>query len=142
MSEIRNPFLKRAAKDKTTSVAYRRAPKQEKEGAKRLKGYLTPGSGSKNVKGDVTVKNLARVEYKCTSAKSFPVTLEMIGKIKTAAVASNQVPFIEVEFLGAFGKPLTKIAVIQVEELEVLLNRMRDAETEVEELRRAARSTT
>jgi hypothetical protein len=131
-----NPFLKRLRKDKTQSKAYRRAPKQEKEGAKRLGGFKTAASGSLSQKGDVTVPNLARVEYKCTSNKSFSVDLVMLDKINNAGIANNQVPFIEIEFLGAAGKTKSRLAVLNAVELEILLTRMRDAETEVATLRR------
>jgi hypothetical protein len=129
-------FLRAVRGQSTQSQGYRRAPKQEKEGAKRLGGFRTFASGSLSQKGDVTVPDVARVEYKCTGNKSFPVTPEMLDKITKAGIANNQIPFIEIEFLDNVGKTKSRMAVISAQELEILLNRMRDAETEAAALKR------
>ena len=127
-----NPFMSRAEAKEGKAAAYLRSPDQEAEGAKRLGGWTTPASGAKFFKGDVKVKDLARVEYKCTSAMSFTVTRGMLKNIGAAAVANGEIPFVEVEFLDPKGKPADRIAVIQASELEILLNRLKDAGINVE----------
>lgn len=91
--------------------AHNRSPKQEKEIASRLGGKTVKGSGCGFDKGDVRVKNVVRIEAKCTQKKSFSITQEMINKIEDAACAAGELPFMEVEFLDQNGKTLNKVAV-------------------------------
>lgn len=101
-----NPFLNRLGQEKKQSKAYWGSKKQEKNLAARLKGgYLVSGSGSGKTKGDVRVKNVARIEAKLTGADSFRVTKSMLEKITNAALVSDEIPAIVVGFLGADGKP-------------------------------------
>lgn len=64
------------------------------------------------MKGDVRVKGFARIECKTTKNRSFSVTMEMIDKIEAAALASNEVPIIVVEFNDGMGRKLKEVAVI------------------------------
>lgn len=119
---MENPLFKREAKKNSQSKAYRRAPKQEKELAKRARSWRTPGSGNGKIKGDVQVVGLARIECKCTQKKSFSVTREMIEKIENAGLGAGEVPFIHVEFIDEKGKPECEVAVIPMHALERLLS--------------------
>lgn len=115
----RDSFLKKA--NPTTSNAYRRSPKQEKELAKRGKGKLVPGSGSSYQKGDVKKFNgILRIEAKTTERKSFSVTREMIHKVENAALPNDELPAIVIEFLDENGEPEHEVAVVPMYVLENL----------------------
>src|SRR5207253_2346748 len=118
------------------SKAYRRSPKQEKDLSKRLTATVMSGSGAgrakghamargKPHKGDLQIKGIARIEAKTTQAKSFSITREMIDKITDAAVYSDELPAIVVEFLNSLGKPEAEVAVIPMWALKALLDNAR-----------------
>jgi hypothetical protein len=93
---------------------------QEKELAKRVGGQRTVASGALDVKGDVRLKRVLRIEAKTTSKESFRVTTEMLGKIETAALASNELPAFVVEFTDARGKVRGSVAVVPLYVLEMM----------------------
>lgn len=124
----KNPYLHGSCDTEKQSVAYWRSSKQESSIAKRVGGKRVLGSGSKLKKGDVYVKDIARIECKTTCKKSFSVTQEMIEKITIAGSACNELPAIVVEFLSAKGKPLNEVAVIPMWALELLISQARDAD--------------
>jgi nitrate reductase NapAB chaperone NapD len=124
----KNPFLNRGEQRAKQGKAYHRAPKQEKDTAKRLGGATIRGSGKGFKKGDVCVKGLARVECKNTQAASFSITQAMIKTIREASLANGEIPYISVDFLDKAGKLDFSVAVIEAKALEALLNRLRDAE--------------
>jgi len=105
----RNSFM-----DKGKKLAYRRSPIQEKELAKKGNGRLIPGSGCFHVKGDVAKYNgIYRIEAKTTTKKSFSITRDMVEKIENAALVSNELPAIIVEFINPdSGDPEMEVAVI------------------------------
>jgi translation elongation factor EF-Tu-like GTPase len=107
-----NPYLDREERTKNLSNSHKRAKKQEKDAATRFRGYGTPASGSRDVKGDVRVKGKARIECKTTKNKSFSVTLEMARKIEEAALSGGEIPVLLVEYTDGFGKVLGEVAVI------------------------------
>jgi hypothetical protein len=128
-----NHFLERGAKKDKQSKAYWRSSKQEKGLAQKLGGFKTPGSGAgftatragqrnRNHKGDVFVKDVARIEAKSTQHKSFSVTQEMLDKIENASVAMGEAPAIVIEFLDSLGKPTREVAVIPMWALEALIH--------------------
>jgi hypothetical protein len=96
---------------KNLTASHRRAPKQERELAKRVGGKLTPASGARDVKGDVRVKGVLRIEAKTTKNASFSVSLDMIRKIEEAAALSAELPVIIVEFNDGNGNKLKEIAI-------------------------------
>lgn len=99
--------------DNFQSAAHRRSSKQEQALAKRGKGKVTPGSGNGQHKGDVMqFHGILRIEAKCTAAKSFSITREMIRKIEDAALPNGELPAIVVEFIDKDGKPSHEIAVV------------------------------
>lgn len=104
-----NPFLKRLEKKSKQSKAYWYSKKQEKNIAKDYGGYNISGSGSGKKKGDAVVPNVLRVEAKSTSKKSFSITRDMIDKIENAAVGSNELPIIEIDFLKELGNKDTLV---------------------------------
>jgi len=116
-----NPFLSRGERHSKQSRSYWRSPKQEKNLAKRLSGFRTPGSGSKHKKGDVYVSRIVRIEAKTTQRKSFAVTREMLSKISHAGLAADELPVIVIEFLDPNGKPEGEIAVCPMLSLEGLI---------------------
>jgi len=119
--ESDNPYLRRLAQQGKQSKGYHRAPKQEKQLAARFGGHPTPQSGAGWRKGDVRAKGSSRIEAKCTQAKSFSVTREMVQKIESAAIGNDEIPFIVIEFLDAGGKPDMEVAVLPVWALKQLL---------------------
>lgn len=119
-----NAFLRRQATRKAKPTAsHRRAPKQEASLAKRLKGALTPASGAREVKGDVRVKNVLRIEAKTTKNKSFTVTYEMVKKIEAAAASGGELPAIVIEFNDGNGKALCEVAVVPTYVLDEIAER-------------------
>ena len=94
-----------------TSNGYKHAPKQERNLAKRVGGSVTPGSGNREVKGDVRVRSVIRLECKCTEAKSFTVTRAMVDAITEAAETSGELPVIQVEFLPIKGHPGARLVI-------------------------------
>ena len=112
MSDETNPYLRRVAKRGQITNSHKRAPKQEKAWAKKLNGSQTPASGSREVKGDVQVKRLLRLEAKTTKNASFSVTLDMVRKIEAAALQSGEMPAIVVEFTDGHGRVLGELAVV------------------------------
>ncbi len=117
-----NSFIDRENRKNVQSPAYWRSRKHEKETAKRLKGRQIVGSGCGPKKGDVYKKGVARIECKTTQNKSFSVTKEMVEKITSAAVASDELPVILVEFLDKNAKREMEVAVVPFDQLLLLLN--------------------
>ena len=107
----REGFINRDKQHGTAS--HRRAPKQERELAKRSRGKLVPGSGSKAQKGDVSKAfGVFRLEAKTTRNNSFSVTREMVRKIEDAALYNGEIPAIVIEFIDDAGKPCMEVAVV------------------------------
>lgn len=107
----RAAFIDRANGVPGKSKSHTRAPKQEKELAKLVKGRRTPGSGSKALKGDVRKKRVVRIEAKTTKNNSFSVTRDMVRKIEEAALPYDELPVIVVEFNDGKGKKVSEVAV-------------------------------
>lgn len=123
MSDEHSPFLRREAKRANLSNSHRRAPKQEKALAKRFGGAVTPASGARDVKGDVRVKKLLRIEAKTTKNKSFSVTLDMVQKIEQAAAMSGEMPAMVIEFNDGFGKRIAEVALVPTYALDEFCER-------------------
>jgi len=73
---------------------------QEQRLAKKLKGRVTPGSGSTPVlkfKGDV-VNELYVVEAKSTKDKSYSLKLEDLRKVVRYAFQQNKLPAFQIQF--------------------------------------------
>lgn len=100
----------------------RHSKEQEKEHAIRLGGRVTPGSGNKEIKGDVRVKGILRLENKTTKHKSFSVTQRMIDDIENAALPYGELPAIEIDFIDDNGKLLRQVAVVPSYILDLLVN--------------------
>lgn len=115
-----NPMLDRIDRASSQSPAYHRAPKQEKELAKRVKGHRVPQSGAGIRKGDVSKRGIVRIEAKTTQAKSFSVTREMVEKITLAALGMDEIPVIVIEFLDAHGNKENEVAIVPANFLDDL----------------------
>lgn len=100
--------------------SYRRSKKQEKELALKVGGRRTAASGSKDEKGDIRVRGVMRIEAKTTKHKSFSVTLEMIDQIEMAALVSDEVPIIAIEFNDNAGKKVKEVAVVPMYVLDLI----------------------
>lgn len=122
-----NRYLQRIAnqggKVRKRTLSHSRAPAQEESLAKRLKGMRTPASGAGDVKGDVRVRRVLRVEAKTTQHKSFSITLDMVRKIEAAAASGAELPAIVVEFNDGNGKPIAEVAVVPTYVLDTLAER-------------------
>lgn len=116
-----NKFLEREARKANLSNSHRRAPKQERELVQRLGGRRTSASGAKDEKGDVRIKGVVRIEAKTTKNKSFSVSLDMLDKIESAAVASGEMAVMVIEFNDGFGRKLGEVAVMPTYALETIL---------------------
>lgn len=84
--------------------SHARSKVQEKETAKRLGGNVTRRSGAGLVKGDVRIKNIARIENKTTKHKSFSITTELVDKLEAAVAGSDEIPFFQIELNGGTHK--------------------------------------
>jgi hypothetical protein len=115
-----NPFLNRLDKKSVQSKGYWRARKQEKAIARTISG-----SGSGRKKGDVEVMNIARLECKTTSNKSFSITRDMVEKITHAGIGSGEVPALVIEFLDQQGTPESSVCCIPLWALEMLIRNQR-----------------
>lgn len=104
------------------SNSHKRAVIQERELALRMGGHVTPGSGNKEVKGDIRVRGICRIEAKTTKHKSFSVTLSMLDKIESAAIPHSEIPCMVIEFINDDGRPLKELAVIPVWALQQLID--------------------
>lgn len=114
----RDSFMGR---QKNKSKAYIRAPKMEKDLAKRSKGRLVSRSGAGPVKGDVRkAYGVFRVEAKATSKKSFSVTREMFAKLQESATPHGEIPAIVIEFLSEDGGRPLELAVVPMYALEAI----------------------
>ena len=100
------------AKRANISPSHQRAKNQEREVAGRFARLLTPASGARDVKGDVRVSGVLRLECKTTKNKSFSVTLDMIRKIEEAALSTGEMPAILVEFNDGAGNKICEVAVV------------------------------
>lgn len=117
----RESFINRSSHTRHSTVSHRRAPKQEKELAKRTGGTATPGSGSGTQKGDIKkAYGVYRIEAKTTKNKSFSITRDMLRKIDEAALPNNEIPVIVVEFIDEQGKPIDEVAVLPTYALGLL----------------------
>ncbi len=114
-------FMRRAAaKADTFGKSHKRSRKQEREIAVKLGGKLVNRSGAGDIKGDVRIRGVARIEAKTTKNKSFSVTREMYDKIDEAATIAGEYPIIAVEF-NTEGKPGPTLAILPMYALEELL---------------------
>ena len=116
----------RSKQHKNLTKSHRHAPKMEKAIAKRLGGKVVKGSGCGTEKGDVRIRTIMRVEAKCTAKKSFTVTREMVEKIESHALASGELPAIEIEFLDPNGQPSHRLAVMPTYVLEMICQYRRE----------------
>lgn len=123
MTERRNPMLDRWARTANLTASHKRSKKQEKALAGRVGGKLTPASGARDVKGDVRVKGILRIEAKTTKRRSFSVTLDMIAQIEDAAVSTGEMPVIIVEFITPEGKPIKEVAICPTYVLQEIATR-------------------
>ena len=92
--------------------SHRVAVAQERQAARRLGGRVTPRSGAGDEKGDVRLPGVARIECKCTKHASFSVTLDMWDKIEQAALMADELPVMEIRFIGSDGKTRGELAVV------------------------------
>jgi hypothetical protein len=117
----RRVFLERGSHKNHSTVSHIRAPKQERDLARRFEGKMVPGSGSGPQKGDVKKAfGIFRIEAKTTTKKSFTVTKAMVEKIEVAALTTNEMPVIIIEFLDEYGNPEKEIAVLPTYVLEAI----------------------
>lgn len=93
---------------------------QEKEIAARSGGQVVIASGALDTKGDVRRRGVYRLEAKTTSHKSFSVTREMMRKVEDAALATDELPVIEIEFNDGKGNALGSVCVVPTYVLEMI----------------------
>ncbi len=118
----RNRFMERMERTSNLTKSHKRAPKQESEITKLVKGRKVPASGAKHTKGDVRLKGVARIECKTTKNKSFSVTLEMAEKLEHEAALAGEVPIFVIEFNDPVtGKKIKDLIVMPGYALETLL---------------------
>lgn len=106
-----NYFLRRTKRTSNITKSHKRAKRQEREIANRLGGKLTPASGAKDVKGDVRIKGVARIECKTTKHRSFSVTLDMVDKLEEEAALTGELPVFVIEFNDGEGRRLKELVV-------------------------------
>ena len=74
----------------------KRSVKQEKKVASLASGFLVPGSGSGNFKGDVQ-SPVFKIECKSTEKDSISVKLAWLQKIENEALSDGKVPILSIE---------------------------------------------
>lgn len=107
------------------SPSHVRARKQEKQAAALLGGRATPASGAGEIKGDIQIRRIARIECKTTKNKSFPLTRELMHKIEEAAMSNGEAPVLLIEFNDGVGNKIGDLAVIPTYLLEEFCERVR-----------------
>jgi len=75
------------------------SPKQERRVADLVGGKNTPASGAKEIKGDIRLKGLLRIECKATEKPEYVLTHKVIDKIKEQALTCAELPCVQVDFL-------------------------------------------
>lgn len=118
-------FMRRQMRGNQPTPSHKRSPKQEREIATKLGGKLVRRSGAGEVKGDVRIKGLIRLEAKTTKHKSFSVTREMYDKIDEAATMTGEFPVLAIEF-NTEGKAGATLAIMPMYALEELLQALKD----------------
>jgi hypothetical protein len=68
------------------------SPKQERRVADLVGGKNTPASGAKEIKGDIRLKGLLRIECKATEKSEYVLTHKVIDKIKEQAHQKSLAP--------------------------------------------------
>lgn len=116
----RDAFLRRTNGEAGNTRSHKRSKQQEKALASRVGGRITPGSGNGSIKGDVRCRGVLRIEAKTTKHKSFSVTLDMIRKIEDAALPSDEMPILVIEFIDEDGRPIKEVAVVPTYVLDLL----------------------
>lgn len=101
--------------------AKNKSPIQERSIAQRLNAKTTKASGSQDEKGDVRLKGVIRLEAKCTRKDSFRVTKDMLRKIEEAALASGELPVIEVEFINDKAETLYTCSILPTYAFDTLV---------------------
>ena len=115
------PVPKRLRGIKT--ISHVRSPKQEKVLAKRLGAKRVSGSGSGTEKGDVRKRGIVRVECKNTVHSSFSITFNMLDKIENAALMSDELPVIQIDFIDLGGKVRKSCCVVPTYVLDEIANK-------------------
>lgn len=87
-------------KDANLTESHHRAKVQEKNTAKRVGGVTVKGSGNGVEKGDVRIRNVARIENKTTKHASFSVSVDHLDKLDTAVLGTKEIPFMQIELMG------------------------------------------
>lgn len=123
-----NPGLGRIKRKNSHEVAYDRAPKQERETLAKVRGQATAGSGSRYHKGDVKVKNIARIECKATRKDSFSINRRMFEILEETGRLHDEMPAMMIEFLKPDGALDYEVAVIKTKDLVDLIKRVQDGE--------------
>lgn len=91
--------LPKRHKKLSNSYASRMSASQEDRVARELGGYITPNSGAGSTKGDVRLRDIARVECKSTEKDKFLLSFKIIEKIRKEALASGEVPLLQLDFI-------------------------------------------
>ncbi len=91
--------LPKKHKKLSSSYASRMSSDQEARVARELGGYVTPNSGAGSTKGDIRLKDIARVECKSTEKDKFLLTFAVIDKIRKEALSAGEVPLIQIDFI-------------------------------------------
>lgn len=68
----------------------------EKRDSKNFSGKMTPGSGSKSIKGDVQTDDLL-IECKCTEKSQYILKKEVLQKLKSQAFNIGKTPILSLE---------------------------------------------
>lgn len=116
-----NRYMERETGRNNLTRSHRRAPKMEREVAERSGGRLVARSGAGEVKGDVRIKGVARIECKVTKNKSFSVTLDMLEKIEAAGAEGAELPILVIEFVDEQGRKIKDVAVCPTYVLDSLV---------------------
>ncbi len=97
-----NPFLERFY----PKLRGKHGLKSEKKTARRLAGWLRPGSGAvEGAKGDILLSTYL-LENKCTENASLSIKLAWLEKISKEARGENRTPGLSLQFVDKLGNPM------------------------------------
>lgn len=115
--------LNRPIRDKTKVRKAKPHPSQSRSKIqeREIAANLVPRSGAGDIKGDVRIKRIVRIECKTTKNASFSVTLDMFRKIEEAALSGGELPCLVIEFNDGAGNKVCDLAVLPTYALNQLI---------------------
>lgn len=125
-------MLKRARNTKNLkSEAHIYSKKQESDLAKQFSGVKTPGSGSKEVKGDVLIGDHVMLEAKCTQNNSYSLKLDNLLNYLEQAYGQNRELVLQLDYINKHtAKKIAGFVLVSDTHLEAILKLLTGSNSE------------